>query len=189
VPFPQRSRPWLLATAAWGGLKPAPACRLRRTCLHLSCSYARVRARGAKVPTFRTRAWFRFTPPLCRMPPSQAAGSRWTCPGLMMHPGFDIVCVRFRHVYGGSSLRLPEPHLTRSRRAFSTTLTTPALYRSSSWWFGARPYRPTPRGLPSSLMQHGCLQLVYSTSFQRLRGTPSSAYSASRAWKRDWSSG
>jgi len=28
-PFPQRSPPWLLTTAAWGALKPAPASRLR----------------------------------------------------------------------------------------------------------------------------------------------------------------
>ncbi len=29
-----------------------------------------------QVPTFHTRAWCRVTPPLCRVPPSQAAGSR-----------------------------------------------------------------------------------------------------------------
>ena len=44
-----------------------------------------------QVPTFRTRAWCRVTPPLCRVPPSQAAGSRWTCPGLTTRPGFDTV--------------------------------------------------------------------------------------------------
>ena len=44
-----------------------------------------------QVPTFHTRAWYRVTPPLCRVPPSQAAGSRWTCPGLTTRPGFDTV--------------------------------------------------------------------------------------------------
>ena len=44
-----------------------------------------------QVPTFHTRAWCRVTPPLCRVPPSQAAGSRWTCPGLPTRPGFDTV--------------------------------------------------------------------------------------------------
>src|SRR5271165_6964965 len=38
--FPQRSPPWLLTTAACGGLRPAPDCRTRRTFLHLSYSYA-----------------------------------------------------------------------------------------------------------------------------------------------------
>src|SRR5208282_2802218 len=38
--FPQRSPPWLLTTAACGGLRPAPDCRPRRTILHLSYSYA-----------------------------------------------------------------------------------------------------------------------------------------------------
>ena len=44
-----------------------------------------------QVPTFHTRAWCRVTPPLCRVPPSQAAGSHWTRPGLTTRPGFDTV--------------------------------------------------------------------------------------------------
>ena len=39
-PFPQRSPPWLLTTAAWGALGPAPASRLRGAHPHLLCSYA-----------------------------------------------------------------------------------------------------------------------------------------------------
>src|SRR5271167_3099289 len=38
--FPQRSPPWLLATAACGGLRSTPDCRPRRALLHLSYSYA-----------------------------------------------------------------------------------------------------------------------------------------------------
>src|SRR6516225_5837800 len=38
--FPQRSPPWLLTTAACGGLRSAPDCRTRRALLHLSYSYA-----------------------------------------------------------------------------------------------------------------------------------------------------
>lgn len=34
--FPQRSRPLLLITAAWGSLKPIPENRFRRAYLHLS---------------------------------------------------------------------------------------------------------------------------------------------------------
>ena len=36
--FPQRSPPWLLTTAACGGLRPAPDCRPRRAHLHPSYS-------------------------------------------------------------------------------------------------------------------------------------------------------
>src|SRR5271169_4952647 len=38
--FPQRSPPWLLTTAACGGLRSTPDRRPRRTYLHLSYSYA-----------------------------------------------------------------------------------------------------------------------------------------------------
>jgi hypothetical protein len=38
--FPQRSPPWLLTTAACGGLRSAPDCRPRRALLHLSYSCA-----------------------------------------------------------------------------------------------------------------------------------------------------
>ena len=39
-PFPQRSPPRLLNAAAWSGLKPAPAGRLREASSHLQHSYA-----------------------------------------------------------------------------------------------------------------------------------------------------
>jgi hypothetical protein len=50
VTFPKRSLPWLFTIAALGGLKPAPASRLRGAFPHLLCSYAHFilkRARGA----------------------------------------------------------------------------------------------------------------------------------------------
>jgi hypothetical protein len=40
VTFPKRSLPWLFTNAALGGLKPAPANRLRGARPHLLCSYA-----------------------------------------------------------------------------------------------------------------------------------------------------
>jgi hypothetical protein len=40
VTFPKRSLPWLFTNAALGGLKPAPASRLRGAHPHLLCSYA-----------------------------------------------------------------------------------------------------------------------------------------------------
>src|SRR6266849_6435052 len=39
-PFPHRSPPWLLTTAASGGLRSTPDCRTRRTFLHLPYSCA-----------------------------------------------------------------------------------------------------------------------------------------------------
>ena len=50
VTFPKRSPPWLFTSAALGGLKPAPASRLRGAFPHLLCSYAHFMkkcARGA----------------------------------------------------------------------------------------------------------------------------------------------
>jgi len=56
VTFPKRSLPWLLTNAAFGGLKPAPASRLRGACPHLSHSYARLRSISY------TRSWRTFLP-------------------------------------------------------------------------------------------------------------------------------
>src|SRR4030067_283356 len=42
-------------------------------------------------PTFRIRAWSRFTPPLCRMSPRRATGSCWTAPGPTARPRLDTL--------------------------------------------------------------------------------------------------
>ena len=69
-------------------------------------------------------------------------------------PGFDTV-LTFRRFNSdarpgcpGRTLlaRLPGPHLTRSRRAFSLTLTTTVFSQRSSGWFSACPRRPTLEG-------------------------------------------
>ena len=82
------------------------------------------------------------------------AGSRRISPALIpeqrLNPGFDVVhTLSTRHRWF-TRVRLSDPHLTRSRRAFSLTLTTGALDPSRSRWFGACLRRPAPRGLPSS---------------------------------------
>ena len=76
-------------------------------------------------------------------------------PGLCLCPGFDVVFPvstrhqRFTHV------RLLDPHLTRSRRAFSATLSTPALDRRTLRWFAASPYRAATKGhQPSGQLLH-----------------------------------
>ena len=43
-----------------------------------------------------------------------------------------------------------------AKLVYTVTLTTMALYHSSLRWFEACSCKPTPRGLPSSFMQHGC---------------------------------
>ena len=73
-------------------------------------------------------------------------------------PGFDAVCI-FRRVNSDACrvprqtllARLPDPHLTRSRRAFSLTLTTTVFSQRSSGWFDACPRRPASEGHQSSI--------------------------------------
>jgi hypothetical protein len=63
--------------------------------------------------------------------------SALACPGVITAPGFDIdytlSAVHRRFAFA----RLSGPYLTGSCPAFSATLTTIALYDSSSRWFGA----------------------------------------------------
>jgi len=55
--------------------------------------------------------------------------------------------------------RLPDPHLTRSRRAFSLSLTTTVFSQRSTGWFDAYPRRADAGG-PTSL------HLSHSTTFR-----------------------
>ena len=71
-------------------------------------------------------------------------------PGQRLLPGSDVVHMLSTLRRWFTCVRLSDPHLTRSRRAFSLTLTTGALYPSRSRWFGACLRRPAPRDLPSS---------------------------------------
>src|SRR4051795_1168356 len=71
-------------------------------------------------------------------------------PGQRLLPGSDVIHTLSTLRRWFTRVRLPDPHLTRSRRAFSLTLTTGALDPSRSRWFGACLRRPAPRDLPSS---------------------------------------
>jgi len=70
-------------------------------------------------------------------------------------PGFDVAqLLTTRHRWFASA-RLRGPHLTRSRHAFSATLTTtPALDRRSLRWFATSPCMGGRGDLPPSLGQH-----------------------------------
>lgn len=73
---------------------------------------------------------------------SQQAPAR-LIPNPHARPGFDAVhIVSTRHQWIACA-RLLGPHLTRSPRAFSATLSTPALNRRTSRWFAASPCRAT----------------------------------------------
>lgn len=74
---------------------------------------------------------------------------------LSLH-GFDIVLIFSTRHQRFTCVRLFGSYLTGSRPAFSCSLTTTPLERSSSRRFGVCACTPTPRGLPSSLTQHGC---------------------------------
>ena len=70
--------------------------------------------------------------------------------------------IRFRHFISGSLtlafLTSPDAIV----RAFSVTLTTPALYRRSLRWFEASSYKAASEDLPPSLVQH-CFGLFLPT--------------------------
>ncbi len=54
---------------------------------------------------------------------------------------------------GDALARLPDPHLTRSCRAFSLTLTTTVFSQRSSGWFNAYPRGSTLEGQQSSIFR------------------------------------
>src|SRR5215207_3652410 len=93
---------------------------------------------------------------------SQQAPARLV-PEQLLDPGFDVIqAVSTRHQWFASA-RLRDSHLTRSRRAVSATLTTPALDRRSLRWFAASPCRAATGAPPPSLVQHRS-RAVFATS-------------------------
>ena len=69
-------------------------------------------------------------------------------------------------------IRLHDPYLARSCRAFSLTLTTMALYHSSLRWFEACSCKPTPRDLPSSFVQPRGALFPTDVDFQNFSNDP-----------------
>src|SRR6266849_6718851 len=113
-----------------------------------------------QVPTFRTKAWGRVTPLLCRMSPRQAAVSPWAGPGPTTRPGFDIVPTLSTRSQWFTTVRLSVPYLTRSCRAVSRDAHHPDSLPEQLTVVWSLPCRPTPRGRPSSLVQQGCFELT-----------------------------
>ena len=110
------------------------------------------RATGSPVPCKSLdRARALFTPDAAgavdRYPPGSSQDR-------IHSPGSDITLSISTLPQGFGFTRLHDPHLTRSCRAFSATLTTPALNRHSSQWFAASSCKAAAEGPPPSLTQH-----------------------------------
>ena len=111
---------------------------------------------GVRLPTFRTSAADRAhvacmpdtTWPRKRAPARFIPEPSCLTPVSMSPTSVTTRQQRFTHV------RLPGPHLTPSPGAFSTSFTTTVFSQRSMWWFDASPRRATPKGQPSSLVQH-----------------------------------
>ena len=101
----------------YGSLRPCASHRYSHP--RGSTTWISPLASRRQVPTFHTRAWSRVTPPLCRVPPSQAAGSRWTRPGPTTRPGFDTIPTLSTRSRWFIRFVSTGPYLTRSCRAFS----------------------------------------------------------------------
>jgi len=118
------------------------------------CFSLDIRATGSHVPhksLYQVHAVFMPEAiwPVIRYPPDLSQGNDY--------PSVLTSSLRFRHfIIRFTCVRLLDTHLTESCSAFSVTLTTPALYRSSLRWFEASTCMAASRGPPSSLMQHGC---------------------------------
>ena len=111
-------------------------------------------ASGRQVPTFRTKAWIKFMPSLCRTPPRQSTGSLWAYPAGLQVPAVLTPSQIFRHLINGSLVLISLIRTGHSLcHALPLTLTTTALYRCSLRWFEACSCKPTPRGPPSSSVQ------------------------------------
>jgi PEP-CTERM motif len=102
---------------SYGSLRPCASHRYAHP--RGSTTWISPLASRRQVPTFRTRAWLRVTPPLCRVSSRQAAVSPWTGPRLTTRPGFDTVPTLSTRSRWFTAVRLSEPYLTRSRRAVS----------------------------------------------------------------------
>jgi hypothetical protein len=90
-------------------------------------------------------------------------------PGPHLRPGFDAVLILSTRHQRFAFARLRDPHLTRSRRAFSATLSTPALDRRTWRWFAASPCRTAAEGrslhLPCSIAARSSPSTSSGSSF------------------------
>ena len=147
VPVPRGTLP-LAVSAAWsppssrpaGRVLPGPATRRYRGD-RFSCSMpapatsSRHLYTGHRQGHTQAASWLRAHPQGAPLSPERV-------PVRVLMP---ISCLSMRQQWF-THVRLLVAHLTRSRRAFSGTLTTAALYRRSSRWFGLPACTANPEG-------------------------------------------
>ena len=147
APVPRGTLP-LAVSAAWGppsrgqqaGQLPGPATRRYRGD-RFSCSMpapatsSRHLYTGHRQGHTQAASWLRTHPPGAPLSPERV-------PVRVLMP---ISCLSMRQQWF-THVRLLVAHLTRSRRAFSGTLTTTALDRRSSRWFGLPACTANPEG-------------------------------------------
>jgi hypothetical protein len=122
-----------------------------------------------------------LTPPIRRTPPGPHAGSslaegapRWVlvCPGTCGPPSFGVIKSLSTRQQWFTHVRLLVAYLTRSWRAVSATLTTPALDRRSLRWFGISACTATPEDLPPSQIEHVSFWRSSTSSSLHFQDTP-----------------
>jgi len=97
-------------------------------------------------------------------------------------PGYKLTLVlmtssSFRHVNIGSVSFISLARTWRSLASpFPITLTTVAFDQSSLWWFGITTCIVSPRGLPSSFLQHSYTSWDRNAAWVRFRGTQSACF-------------
>jgi hypothetical protein len=134
-----------------------------------------------QVLLFPTCACDELTPPLRRTPPGPRTGSSLAedaprrcviVPGLGCCLGFGVIKSLSTRQQWFTHVRLLVAYLTRSRRAFSATLTTSALDRRSLRWFGIPACTANPEDLPPSQIEHVLLWRSSTSSSLHFQDTP-----------------
>ena len=120
------------------------ACGLRRLRISLGTP--------CQVPSFHIKACDEIMPPIHRLPQGPQAGIVHAPPGVIgltpVSTASERISMRHQRF---ACAHLLNTHLTTSRAAFSPSLTTAPLKRSSMKWFEACPCRPASGGLISHL--------------------------------------
>ena len=126
---------------------PGPTAPARRIDARLLTFHTRAADQDHAASTPDT-AW-----PIDGHPPSSILEGRTRTSISMPSKVFDASTATPVPDFPGRALlgRLPGPHLARSSRAFSLSLTTTVFSQRSTGRFGACPRRPTPEGQPSSI--------------------------------------
>jgi hypothetical protein len=133
-------------------VRPAPPCRLEMSSTYLGSPHLTTRV--ATVPRPRP---FALTGNPSREPSTEnsIASRRTHAPHRVQSNRVSASARDAKTLNSFACARLSHPtHDVVTATPFTITFTTAAFDRSSLWLFEASPYRATPKGQPSSLVQH-----------------------------------